>query len=153
MAGIIEVSNRLPQLKPSRDEINMTMAEVVALRGTCQRKQVGCVIVKNSRVISTGYNGSAYSGSCVDLKCDITNKCTHSIHAEANAIMAAARQGISLIGTTLYCTTQPCYECAKLIIQSGIERVIWQEPYTNDEGQRLINKTGRIICKSLKDAE
>jgi len=137
--------------RPSRHEINMAMAEVIALRGTCIRKQVGCVIVtENNRPISSGYNGSVIKGKhCGELECKIEEKCTHSIHAEQNAISYAAKEGIALEGSTLYCTTAPCYICAKMIYQAGIVRVYYTHAYTDDLGINLLKELGIPIIQLI----
>lgn len=120
----------------SRIETYIAIAIVISMRGTCRRAQVGCVITLENRIISTGYNGSLSDTHCQE--CDITEKCKDSIHAEANAISFAASVGIALKGATLYCTHSPCYECAKLIKQSGIKDVYYQEKYTTDDGMGLL---------------
>jgi dCMP deaminase len=120
-----------------RIETNLLVASVIAMRASCKRAKVGCVITKNHRIVSSGYNGPLF-GDC-DTNCDIKQKCQHAVHAEANAIAAASRQGISLQQTTLYCTYCPCYDCAKLIIQSGISVVVYMNDYkTSNEGFLLL---------------
>lgn len=122
-----------------RDNLNLDIARLIAKRGTCWRMQVGAVITRNGRIISSGYNGSLLEGDCSNIGCDLNSACLHAVHAEANAISFAANQGLALEGTTLYCTHQPCYDCAKLIIQSGIIKVIYSEPYRLNEGLQLLN--------------
>lgn len=129
------------------DSTFMEMAETVAKRSTCIRVQVGCVIVKDRRVISMGYNG-APSGliHCNTYFAD-KSQSTHrefsskwEVHAEANAIGWAARYGISTEGTTLYTTISPCLSCAKLIIAAGIKNVIYKYEYdrVEDDGRVLL---------------
>lgn len=151
MAGDIKILN-IGNQRPHRDALNMTIAEVISLRGTCQRAKVGCVIVKDGRIISTGYNGSVVPGKhCNELGCDIHSKCKHSVHAEANAISFAAREGLSLKTASLYCTTAPCYECAKLIIQAGITHVYWMAGYTNNEGLDILKDI--VYTQRITDAK
>lgn len=114
--------------RPSRDFLNLQIAELISQRATCLRAKVGCVITIEGRIISTGYNGTLV-GVCNEAVCDIKSKCRHAVHAEANAISFAASMGIKLNGATLYCTYCPCYECAKLIAQSGITRVVYMNEY------------------------
>lgn len=151
MAGDIKILN-IGNERPHRDMINMSIAEVIALRGTCQRGRVGCVIVRDGRIISTGYNGSITQGKhCNELGCDLMSKCTHAMHAEANAILYAARIGISLQGASLYCTVAPCYDCAKMILQAGIHQVFYQGNYRNNDGIDLLFK--KLQIEQIKDAK
>jgi len=110
------------------NEQYIRITEVISLRGTCKRAKVGCVIVKDGRIISTGYNGPIGESHC-QMFCDISKKCEDAIHAEANAIFFAAKEGIPLEGCTLYCNFSPCSKCAQAIIQAGIKNVIYQEAY------------------------
>lgn len=121
-----------------RDELNLRIAGLISLRATCKRGQVGCVITQDGRIIATGYNGSIIKGHCEELHCDLNVKCNQAMHAEANAICFAAKAGISLDGATLYCTTAPCENCARLIAQSGIKEVIYQNNYTDTKGIELL---------------
>ena len=125
-------SNRI-----SRAILNMSIAFLVSKRGTCLRAKVGCVITQDHRIIATGYNGGLIDEECKDT-CDITVGCKHAVHAEANAISFSAKLGIILEKATLYCTHQPCYECAKLIIQAGIKEVLYCLPYRLTEGIELL---------------
>ena len=126
--------------RPSRDDVLMNIAREVARRSTCERAQVGAVLVRDSRIISTGYNGSP-SGMphCV---CKALESCNRTVHAESNAIVFSARYGVSTMGTTLYTTMSPCLECAKLIINAGISRVVYDEPYRDMSGVLLLKDGG-----------
>jgi dCMP deaminase len=131
-----------------RIETGILSAAVIAHRAKCQRAKVGCVITKNHRIISSGYNGPLLGVDCSEANCDISKKCTHAVHAEANAIAAASREGISLKDSTLYCTHCPCYECAKLIIQSGIGIVIYLNDYTtSSDGLLLLAESNVAISR------
>lgn len=127
----------------TRAEIYINSALLVSMRGTCQRAQVGAVIVKNNRIISSGYNGPASgleSRECSGY-CDTTKSCTNAIHAEANAIYFAAKMGISLEGSEIYCTHSPCLKCAEAILQSGITTVNYLKSYrASDEAIRLLRE-------------
>lgn len=131
--------------RPSRDELGIRLATVYAARGTCLRAQVGAVISRDGRVISAGYVG-APSGQahCLDIGCDIGTHggCTRTVHAEANAIGYAARAGSSTDGATLYTTHGPCVDCAKLIINAGISRVVYDNPYRDASGVLLLLASG-----------
>jgi dCMP deaminase len=120
----------------SRATLYIASAYLMALRGTCKRMKVGCVITsKDNRIIATGYNGSL-DKHCIS--CDLTKPCTDAIHAEANAIAYAAKKGILLEGSIIYCTHSPCIKCAELIIQAGIKKVIYSKPYRDTTPKTLL---------------
>lgn len=125
----------------NRDALNIQIASLLALRGTCKRLQVGAIIVKDKRIICSGYNGPlSKMPHCSDKECDIDKPCERAIHAEANIIGYASKNGIKLEGTTLYCTHQPCIKCAELIILSGILEVYFLNSYRLDDGIKLLRK-------------
>lgn len=130
----------------TRTELYIEMVKLMAQRSTCHRLDVGCVIVKNGRIITTGYNSSpAGMPHCHDEGCLIEKpslRCIRTVHAEAGAISFAARHGIPLEGTTLYVTASPCLDCSKLIINSGIISVRYLEQYRNTEGIKLLFQAG-----------
>lgn len=129
--------------RPSLDEYFLEIAFVVGKRATCLRKNVGAVIVRDKRILATGYNG-APSGMnhCLEIGCirDLENipsgtrqeKC-RAVHAEQNAIIQAAIHGVSIAGATIYCTHQPCILCAKMIINSNIKRVVYANLYPDTD--------------------
>jgi len=129
----------------SRDDMNMNIACIVSKRSTCARAQVGAVAVKHNRVVSIGYGG-APSGMphCTEVGCvrGEDGGCISTIHAEANVIAFSAKFGISLDGAVLYTTISPCYDCAKLIINSGIKEVVYLVEYRKTEGIELLKKVG-----------
>lgn len=167
-------------MKISWDTYFLNIAAEAAKRATCDRAQVGCVLAKNNRVLSIGYNGSV---SKTD-ECDIVghlmdnNHCIRTIHAEANAIISAARHGVAIEGAACYCTLEPCFNCLKMLLNSGITRIIFfkyycEEPfklhslalglknmvYTSDENSAILLQDlwyhGIIIdyeCKNRKKA-
>lgn len=123
----------------------MNIAREVAKLSHCKRLQVGCVVMKDERIVSVGYNGTpkGFTNECED--CDgKTNDIV--IHAEANAIAFAAKNGIAIDGCTLYITHAPCYSCSRLIVQSGINCVIYSEDYHSD-GLVLLSDAGIKIEK------
>ena len=136
----------------SRDEVLIRTARLFALRSTCWVGN-GAVIAKGGRIISTGYNGSP-SGQphCVDEGCllDGQGHCQRAVHAEANAIAMAAMHGISTQASTIYCTTAPCPSCSKLLINSGIIRVVYDELYSDSSGIDLL-KDCNIQVKKLSE--
>lgn len=124
------------------------MALLASERSTCLRKKVGCVVAKEGRVLTLGYAG-APSGlpHCLDHGCIIgpTGGCIRTAHAEQNAISWAAREGIALLDSTLYVTLSPCLQCANLIINSGIKKVVYLEEYRDRAGIEQLARGGIIL--------
>ena len=118
-------------MRPSKDLYFMNIARTVATRSTCTRKQVGAVIVKDGVILSTGYNGSIRKmDHCEDAGCWMEDgHCIRTVHAEANAIIQAAKNGVSTNGATIYTTASPCFNCFKLIANCGIFEVVYGEHY------------------------
>ena len=143
--------------RPTIDEYFMNIAKVVATRSTCLRHHVGAVIVRDKRIISTGYNGSPKGlKHCLDIGCIRDQESIESgtkveicraIHAEQNAIIQAALHGTSTEGATLYCTHQPCIICAKMIINAGIIKVIYGEDYPDEAAIELFNEANIEVIK------
>ncbi len=119
----------------SWDTYFMNIAFMVATRSTCPRKSVGAVIVRNHAILSTGYNGSmAGAPHCTDVGCMMENDhCVATIHAEANAIIHAARHGIPMDGATIYVTASPCWNCFKMLVNSGVTRICYGEFYRDEK--------------------
>ena len=113
------------------DEYFMRIAQEVATRSTCDRKNVGAVIVRDKTILSTGYNGSVRGmPHCDDVGHMMENDhCIATVHAEANAIIQAAKNGVALNGADIYVTASPCWNCFKLIANSGIKRIFYMEFY------------------------
>ena len=130
-----------PDKQKAFDKRYLRMARIWAENSYCQRRQVGALIVKDNAIISDGYNGtpSGFPNVCED-----ENNVTfpYVLHAEANAISKLARSNNNSEGATLYVTASPCLECAKLIIQAGIKRVVYGEPYRIEDGLELNKKAG-----------
>ncbi|MDH7570692.1 MAG: dCMP deaminase family protein [Armatimonadota bacterium] len=122
----------------------MDIAEVVATRSTCPRKHVGAVIVRDRTILSTGYNGSVRGlPHCEDVGCEIVDgHCVRTVHAEANAIIQAARNGVQIAGAELYTTASPCWNCFKLIANAGLSRVYFGEFYRDDRCVKLAAAAG-----------
>ena len=125
------------------------MARVWAENSYCVRRQVGALIVKDKMIISDGYNGtpSGFENVCED---DAGVTKPYVLHAEANAITKVAKSANNCDGATLYVTASPCIECSKLIIQAGIKRVVYSDPYRNDDGLKLLQRVG-IECVHASD--
>ena len=117
----------------------LRMASEWAKLSSAKRRKVGCLIVKNGQIISDGYNGTLIGASNI---CEDSNGVTKRdvLHAESNAITKLARTTQSSEGSTVYVTLSPCFECAKLLIQSGVERVVYHEKYHDVEGLHLLKK-------------
>ncbi|MCD8030622.1 MAG: dCMP deaminase family protein [Bacteroides sp.] len=123
------------------DKRYLRMASIWAENSYCRRRQVGALIVKEKMIISDGYNGTP---SGFENVCEDENNQTkpYVLHAEANAITKIARSNNSSDGATLYVTASPCIECAKLIIQAGIKRVVYSEKYRLEDGINLLRRAG-----------
>lgn len=128
----------------------MGIVDILSLRGTCGRGKQGAILVRDSRIIATGYNGPP-SGHphCSEEHCDLSLPCQRSVHAEANAIVFAAKYGIATNDSTMYCTTLPCRKCAELIIQAGIKAVFYKKDYHSHEGLELLLYSG-ITCQQYE---
>jgi len=126
------------------DERYLRMAQIWAENSYCKRRQVGALIVKDQMIISDGYNGTP---SGFENVCEDENNMTkpYVLHAEANAITKVAASNNNSKGATIYITSSPCIECAKLIIQAGIKRVVFADMYRTDEGVNLLKRAGIAI--------
>jgi dCMP deaminase len=136
----------------SFDRRYLEMAMIWAKNSYCKRRQVGALIVKDKMIISDGYNGtpSGFENVCED---DHFKTKPYVLHAEANAITKVAKSNNSSENATLYVTTSPCMECAKLIIQSGIRRVVYSDRYSRTEGLDLLKRAGiEIVFMELDSA-
>lgn len=138
---MVEVSKK--QLK--YDKAYLRMAGEWAQLSYCERKQVGAIIVKDNMIISDGYNGtpSGYKNCCEN---DGGETHWYVLHAEANAILKVAKSTQSSDGATLYITLSPCKDCSKLIIQSGIKRVVYQVKYKDTSGIDFLDQYGIEVC-------
>ena len=141
------------------------MVNLVAQWSSCfqENRKIGAVIVKNKRVLTTGYNGAPANtlscvekGECLRRKLNIPSGTRHelcyAIHAEQNAIIQAAKMGIAIEGATLYCTHQPCVICSKMIVNAGIVRVVYQHPYPDDFAREILS-TGGVVTAHYQPEE
>ncbi|MCX7780472.1 MAG: cytidine/deoxycytidylate deaminase family protein [Negativicutes bacterium] len=141
--------------RPSWDKYFMDICQVVATRSTCMRRQVGAIIVKDKRMLTSGYNGAPRAlAHCAEVGClreanHIPSGQRHELcrgmHAEQNAIIQAALHGVAIEGATVYCTHQPCSACTKMIINAGIKRIVYREGYPDKLAADLIMEAG-IEC-------
>ena len=135
------------------DKRYLRMARIWAENSYCRRRQVGALIVKNKMIISDGFNGtpSGFENVCEDEN-NVTKP--YVLHAEANAITKIARSHNSSDGSTLYVTDAPCIECAKLIIQAGIRRVVYAQKYRLDDGLKLLERAGiEVLYMEIEQKE
>lgn len=140
--------------RPTWDEYFIRLVDQVATRATCDRGRSGCVIVRDKRIVCTGYVGSPPGlphcdevghemKQMVDEEGTVRNHCVRTIHAEQNALCQASRHGLSLQGTTLYCTMEPCRVCAMLVISVGISRVVAKRRYhAGQDTRQLLAEAG-----------
>lgn len=142
----IETKIDLSSKEIKSDIIYLKMAKIWGSSSHCDRMKVGCLVVKEKSIISDGYNGSpsGFSNSCED---DSMNTLPYVLHAEANAITKLAKSTQSSIGSTMYVTLSPCFECAKLIIQSGIKRIVFCDLYRNTDPIFFLLEGGIEISK------
>ncbi len=138
--------------RASWDNYFMQIARDVSTRSTCDRKFVGAVIVRDKMILSTGYNGSIRGlPHCDEVGHEMDNgHCVRTVHAEANAIVQAARNGVGIEGADIYVTASPCYNCFKLIANSGISRIFYGELY-RDERIKTHAKEAKIELIHLMD--
>ncbi len=139
---------KMSDSRPSWDEYFMSITELVAQRATCVRRKVGAILVRDKRIIATGYNGAPSQIShCLDVGCLRAEKGIPSgerhelcrgLHAEQNAIIQAALHGVSVEGATLYCTNMPCSICSKMLINARVIKILYKEGYADSLSSSLM---------------
>lgn len=144
--------------RPSWDEYFMKITELVASRATCLRRKVGAVLVRNKRILTTGYNGPPSGithceqrGGCIRDELKIPSgermELSRAIHAEQNAIIQAAKVGISIEESTLYVTTHPCFTCSKMLINAGVKKIIYKEGYPDSFAMEILKEAGVLVVR------
>jgi len=143
--------------RPSWDEYFLQLARQAATRSTCLRRQVGAVLVRDRRVLATGYNGAPRGvRHCLEVGClrdqlgipsGERHELCRAIHAEQNAIIQAAVHGVAVDGATLYCTHQPCILCAKVLINAGIREIVYAEGYPDEFSQQMFAEAGVTLVQ------
>jgi dCMP deaminase len=136
--------------RPSWDEYFMRIAHVVASRSTCLRRKVGAVLVKDKRILATGYNGAPkglpHCKTCLREELGVPSGQRHElcrgVHAEQNAIIQAAVFGVSTKGAILYTTTFPCIICAKILINAEVEEIVYDSDYEDPESAKILKEAG-----------
>jgi dCMP deaminase len=146
--------------RPSWPQYFLEIAKVVSSRSTCTRRRVGAVVVRDKRILTTGYNGvpsnvpHCADDGCVRAKNNIPSgermDLCNAIHAEANSILQAAYSGINLQGSTIYVTTQPCINCARMIINAGIKSVVYEGDYPDEASLKLLQVAGITVHQVKK---
>ena len=139
-------------VRPSWNDYFMGLAELVSTRSTCIRRRVGAVLVKDKRILATGYNGAptgiahCSETGCLRAQLNVPSGEKHElcrgVHAEQNAIIQAAFHGIKVKGAVLYCTHQPCSICAKMIINAGIKKVFFKSAYNDPMSETMLDQAG-----------
>jgi dCMP deaminase len=133
-----------PRSRPSWDEYFLQIAFTVAQRSTCDRAHVGCVLVRDRRILTTGYNGApAGLPHCDEVgHLLVDGHCVRTLHAEQNALIQAALHGVGTEGATAYVTHQPCLTCAKMLINAGVRRVVYAGNYPDDYSRQFLVAAG-----------
>lgn len=144
-------------MRPGWNEYFMEIAHVVKRRSTCIRRQIGAVIVKDNRILTTGYNGPppgmkhCDEVGCLRKQLNVPSGERHelcrALHAEQNAIIQAAKSGVEVDGAVIYVTTQPCMICAKLIVASGIKKIVYEGDYPDELSLSFIEEAGVEIVR------
>ncbi len=142
--------------RPSWDTYFMNIAEEVSTRATCLKRKIGAVIVKDKQILSTGYNGApngmkhATEVGCLRDQLQVPSGTHHELcrglHAEQNAIIQAARHGVNISGATLYCTHMPCVICSKMMINAGIERIVFKGYYPDELSVQMLMESKIEVC-------
>lgn len=149
--------NAGPGKRPGWNQYFADIADLISRRSTCRRRSVGAVLVRDKRVLATGYNGAPTGlRHCLDLGClreDLKipsgerHELCRGLHAEQNAIIQAALHGVSVNGSTLYCTNHPCVICAKMIINAGIAEVIYRDGYMDEMAKEMLHEAGITVSQ------
>ena len=144
-------------MRPSWDDYFMEIANVIKKRSTCIRRQIGAVIVKDNRILTTGYNGvppkmkHCNEAGCLREKLHVPSGQRHelcrALHAEQNAVIQAAKNGIPIDGSTIYITAQPCIICAKILIASGIKKIVYSGDYPDELSLEMLKESSIEIVK------
>ena len=146
--------------RPTWDQYFIDITHLVATRSTCLRRQVGALLVKDRNILATGYNGTP-SGvrhceetGCLRERLKVPSGERHELcrglHAEQNAIIQAARHGVNIDGSTLYCTTMPCIICTKMLINAGIQRIVYDEGYADELAREMVEESGIEVVRFVR---
>ena len=151
------MAKRKKDIRPGWDEYFLEIAQLVSRRSTCLRRRVGALVVKDRRILATGYNGTPTGIThCADTGClrdklkipsGQRHELCRGLHAEQNALLQAALYGISVKGSALYITNQPCIICAKMLINAGIEELVVSDGYPDEMARQFLKEAGIKIRK------
>jgi len=151
------MKKRAPSGRPSWDQYFMDIVDLVSRRSTCLRRKVGAVLVRDKRMLATGYNGPPTGiRHCIEVGClrdklgipsGERHELCRGLHAEQNAIIQAALHGVSTRDARLYCTNHPCIICSKMIINSGISSVVYRDEYDDDLAEEMLKEAGIKVRK------
>jgi dCMP deaminase len=143
--------------RPGWDDYFMKITQVVGERATCVKRSVGAIIVKDNRILSTGYNGApkgmkhCEEVGCIRVEMNVPSGARHELcrglHAEQNAIIQAAWHGVKIEGGTMYCTYQPCVICVKMMLNAGIKRLVYSGSYPDELAMKMIKESGLPVTK------
>lgn len=144
--------------RPSWDEYFMQITDLVATRATCLRRKVGAILVKDRRILATGYNGPPKGvphcdelGGCLRDSLKIPSgermELSRAVHAEQNAIIQAAKMGTNIDGATLYVTNHPCFICAKMLINAGVRKIIYKAGYPDEYAKKILEEATVEVVK------
>lgn len=138
--------------RPSWDAYFLEMAALVAGRSTCPRRHVGAVLVRDRRVVATGYNGSVHGAPhCDEAGCLIVDgHCRRTVHAEMNALLQCAFHGVTSAGASLYATDYPCLDCAKALVQAGVARIVFQSDYPDPNSAPVLDAAGVEVLRAVR---
>ena len=142
-------------IRPSWDDYFMQIARDVSTRATCPRRHVGAVVVLDKRILSTGYNGAPHGlPHCTEVGCKMQDgHCIRTLHAEQNAIVQGALYGVSLRDAALYVTCQPCNNCAKMIINAGIRKIVFDGEYPDAFAMELFEQANTELIRLSPDMQ
>jgi dCMP deaminase len=145
LSQITELTNTWKE-RPKWDEYFMMCAQLLSSRSSCERLRVGCIVVKDNIIICSGYNGHVVGAEHISIIVDGHEQAT--IHAEHNAIANASKRGANTSNTTVYITHYPCLNCAKLLVQAGIKKIIYHTDYRNNPlVEKILTSANVLICK------
>lgn len=144
--------------RPSWEVYFLRMARLVATRATCPRRRVGAVLVRDDRILATGYNGAVKGAPhCEDAGCLLVRNgdresCVRSVHAEVNALLQCALNGVSSRDAVMFCTDFPCVACAKALVQAGVREVVYLADYPDDNSMTVLSQ-GQVVVRRGTKAE
>ncbi|HUV43112.1 MAG TPA: cytidine/deoxycytidylate deaminase family protein [Patescibacteria group bacterium] len=142
---------RKKNFRPSWDDYFLQISDLVSTRATCQRLHAGAILVKDKKIISTGYCGAPKGiPDCYAKGCLVRGgHCVRTVHAEVNTVVQAAYHGVSTNGSTLYVNWLPCYNCAKVLINAGIEKIVYRRVYRPDPETKKLLRQAKIKLTKL----